>query len=68
MTDPGGLPPNESWDNLTKDQQSYAAQVLAVHAAMIEALDKNICRVIQYLKDTGQYDNTFILFTSDNGR
>ena len=34
---------------------------------MIENLDKNIGRVIQYLKNTGQYDNTFILFTSDNG-
>src|SRR5215208_6583138 len=30
-------------------------------------MDKNIGSVIQYLKDTGQYDNTFILFTSDNG-
>jgi arylsulfatase A-like enzyme len=34
---------------------------------MIEDMDKNVGRVIQYLKDTGQYDNTFILFTSDNG-
>ena len=31
-------------------------------------MDKDIGRVIQYLKDTGQYDNTFIMFTSDNGR
>ena len=30
-------------------------------------MDQNIGRVIQYLKDTGQYDNTFIMFTSDNG-
>ena len=41
--------------------------VLAVHSAMIEYMDQNIGRVIQYLKDTGQYDNTFIMFTSDNG-
>jgi arylsulfatase A-like enzyme len=34
---------------------------------MIENLDKNIGRVIQYLKNTGQYDNTIIMFTSDNG-
>jgi arylsulfatase A-like enzyme len=67
MTDPGRLPPNESWDSLTPDQKAYAARVLAVHSAGIEDMDKNIGRVIQYLKDTGQYDNTFILFTSDNG-
>lgn len=67
MTDPGRLPPNQVWDKLTNDQKDYAARVLAVHSAMIEEMDKNIGRVIQHLKDTGQYDNTFILFTSDNG-
>jgi arylsulfatase len=67
MTDPGRIPPNESWESLTDDQKAYAARVLAVHSAMIEDMDKNIGRVIQYLKDTGQYENTFILFTSDNG-
>jgi arylsulfatase A-like enzyme len=67
MTDPGRLPPNQAWESLTDDQKAYAARVLAVHAAMIEEMDKNIGRVIQYLKDTGKYDNTFISFTSDNG-
>jgi arylsulfatase A-like enzyme len=67
MTDPGRLPPNQVWDSLTNDQKDYAARVLAVHAGGIEQMDKDIGRVIQYLKDTGQYDNTFILFTSDNG-
>jgi arylsulfatase A-like enzyme len=67
MTDPGRLPPNQAWKSLTDDQKAYAARVLAVHAAMIEEMDKNIGRVIQYLKDTGKYDNTFISFTSDNG-
>jgi arylsulfatase A-like enzyme len=67
MTLPKRIPVNQAWDSLTKDQQSYAARVLAVHAAMIEEMDKNIGKVIQYLKDSGQYDNTFILFTSDNG-
>lgn len=67
MTDPGRVPPNQAWESLTDDQKGYAARVLAVHAAMIEEMDKNIGRVIQYLKDTGKYDNTFISFTSDNG-
>ena len=67
MTDPGRVPPNQVWDSLTSDQKAYAARVLAVHAGGIEQMDKDIGRVIQYLKDTGQYDNTFIMFTSDNG-
>jgi arylsulfatase A-like enzyme len=61
------LPPLQPWNTLSTEQKSYAAKILAVHAAMIENLDKNIGRVIQYLKNTGQYDNTFIMFTSDNG-
>ena len=67
MKDPGRLPPNAVWDSLTSDQKAYAARVLAVHSAMIEYMDQNIGRVIQHLKDTGQYNNTFIMFTSDNG-
>jgi arylsulfatase A-like enzyme len=34
---------------------------------MIENMDYNIGRLIQFLKDTDQYDNTLIMFTSDNG-
>jgi len=30
-------------------------------------MDQNIGKVIQYLKDTGKYDNTLIVFVSDNG-
>ncbi len=67
MTDPGRLPPNVVWESLTNDQKAYAARVMAVHAGGIEQMDKDIGRVIQYLKDTGQYDNTLIVFTSDNG-
>ena len=38
-----------------------------VHAAMILALDRGVGQVLQALRDTDQYDNTLILFTSDNG-
>jgi arylsulfatase len=64
---PEYMPPITPWSNLTKEQQDYRAKVMAVHAAMIDNMDKNIGRIIQYLKDTGQYDNTLIIFASDNG-
>ena len=34
---------------------------------MIENMDENIGRMIQFLKDTGQYDSTLIIFVADNG-
>ncbi len=40
---------------------------MAVYAAMIDRMDQNIGRLIQTLKATGQYDNTLIVFMSDNG-
>ena len=43
------------------------AQGHAVYAAMIEALDRNIGKVIDHLKEKGLYDNTLIIFTADNG-
>jgi arylsulfatase A-like enzyme len=64
---PQRIPPVEPWDSLTPDQKAYRAKVLEVRAAMIEDMDNNIGRVIKYLKDVGEYDNTLIMFTSDNG-
>jgi arylsulfatase A-like enzyme len=67
MIIPQRIPPVEPWDNLTPDQKAYRAKVLAVRAGMIEDMDNNIGKVIKYLKDIGEYDNTLIIFTSDNG-
>ena len=64
---PDRIPPNQLWTKLTSEQQAYASRILAVRAVMIEDMDKNIGRLIQMLKDNGQYDNTLIIFTSDNG-
>ena len=39
----------------------------ATYAAMVSYLDENIGKLIAHLKATGKYDNTLIIFTSDNG-
>ncbi|WP_235298709.1 arylsulfatase [Portibacter marinus] len=39
----------------------------ATYAAMVSYLDENIGKLVQYLKDENLYDNTLIIFTSDNG-
>ena len=38
-----------------------------IYKAMIKSVDRGIGNIIQTLKDEGKYDNTLIVFTSDNG-
>ncbi len=40
---------------------------LSVHAAMVEKVDENVGRLVQALKETGEFDNTLIFYFSDNG-
>lgn len=51
-------------DNPTKE---WDAMAMAVHAAMIDRVDKGVGELITTLKKNGQYENTLILFMSDNG-
>jgi arylsulfatase A-like enzyme len=67
MTLPQSYPTFPDWNALSKDEQEQRSQIFAAHAGMIEDMDYNIGRLIQFLKDTGQYNNTLIMFTSDNG-
>lgn len=66
------LGPNEvnrplPWASLTASQQAFQARKMAIHAAMIERMDQEIGRVISHLKKTNRFDDTLILFLSDNG-
>lgn len=55
------------WRKLTVAQQKQEARRMAVYAAMVDLLDQNVGKVIQQLKASGHYDNTVIIFMSDNG-
>ena len=55
------------WDALNAERKRYEAKRMAVYGAMIEAMDFHIGRLVEYLKSTGQYENTIFVFTSDNG-
>ncbi len=55
------------WDKLNKVEKNKWARRMAVYAAMIYRMDKGIGRIIDKLKETGAYENTLILFLSDNG-
>jgi arylsulfatase len=55
------------WKKLPKEKQKEFARDMEVYAAMLEYMDMSIGRLIEYLKKEGLYDNTLILFMSDNG-
>lgn len=53
------------WENETN--KAFQSANMEVHAAMIDCVDQNIGRIIDELKRRGIFDNTLIIFTSDNG-
>lgn len=67
LTLPQSYPTLPDWNTLPKKEQAQRSQIFAAHAGMIENMDYNIGKVIQFLKDTDQYEKTLIIFTSDNG-
>lgn len=58
---------DRAWADLSADEQRVFARYMAVYAAFIEHTDVQIGRLIRYLKDSGQFDNTIIFLISDNG-
>ena len=65
------LPPrNETvnpWHELEPQQQRRESRKMELYAAMVSNLDNHVGRLIEYLKAKGLYDNTLIIFMSDNG-
>ncbi|KQM76207.1 arylsulfatase [Sphingomonas sp. Leaf22] len=55
------------WASLSPDERAIEARKMEVYAAMVDRLDQNVGRVIAALKAQGRYDDTIILFLSDNG-
>jgi arylsulfatase len=55
------------WADLTDSQRRFQATKMAIHAAMVDRMDREIGRVITQLKAMGAFENTLILFASDNG-
>ncbi|MEX2670750.1 MAG: arylsulfatase [Phycisphaeraceae bacterium] len=54
-----------AWEDA--ENKEWEARRMAVHAAMVDRMDQGLGDMIDALKETGQFDNTIILFVSDNG-
>jgi len=55
------------WDELSDSQQQWFARCMEVYAANVDSVDQSLGELTAQLKAMGEYDNTIIAFTSDNG-
>ena len=56
-----------AWDSLTREQKAFQSLKMAIHAAMVDRMDTEIGRVLNQIKEMGEYENTVVMFVSDNG-
>jgi len=56
-----------AWDELSPEQQAARARDMEIYAGMIDYMDESIGRVLEHLRQSGSYENTLIVFMSDNG-
>ncbi len=56
-----------NWDSLSDEERRVLAKKMAVYAGMLENVDDNVGRLMAYLEEIGEADNTLFLFVSDNG-
>jgi len=55
------------WDELTAGQKAFQADKMAIHAAMVDRMDREIGRILDQLRAMKALENTLIVFLSDNG-
>ena len=58
---------SENWKKLSVNEKKLESKKMEVYAGMVENMDLNIGKLIEYLKSENLYDNTIIFFLSDNG-
>jgi len=58
---------SRAWDELTEKQKDEEDLKMAVYCAMIDRVDQNLGRLFATVRELGKWDNTLIMFLSDNG-
>ena len=56
-----------AWEELTESERKVESRKMEIYAAMIDDLDRYVGVLVEFLKEKEEFDNTFILFMSDNG-
>ncbi len=57
----------EAWNSLGKERQALESRGMEVYAGLVDNMDYHFGRVMKFLKDIGEYENTLVIFLSDNG-
>lgn len=57
----------KDWADMTAEERAISSRKMEAFAAMVEVIDQNVGRMLDFLESSGQLDNTFVLFMSDNG-
>ncbi|KAI0473829.1 putative arylsulfatase, partial [Xylariaceae sp. FL0804] len=57
----------KEWDEMDADERAASARKMETYAAMVDQIDAHLARLVAYLERSGELDNTFVLFMSDNG-
>jgi arylsulfatase A-like enzyme len=60
-------PDVQDWDALAADERRLYARMMEVFAGFLEHTDHYYGKLFDFLKDIGEWDNTIIMFISDNG-
>jgi arylsulfatase A-like enzyme len=55
------------WESLSPQARRLAARMMEVFAGFLSHTDHHIGRLLTFLKETGEFDNTLIMLVSDNG-
>ncbi len=61
------IPLYRPWESLTEKEMDDLDLEMSVFAAMVYRLDLNVGRIVNFLKENGEFDNTLIIYLSDNG-
>ena len=58
---------SKAWDDLSEGQKDAEDLKMAVYAAMIDRVDQNLGHLFAKVKELGKWENTLIMFLTDNG-
>lgn len=61
------VPTTPDWNALSAEDRRYQAKRMQVYAAMAEAMDHHVGRLVEFLRAEGRLDDTVFVFLSDNG-
>ncbi len=60
-------PGAEKWNGVEEATRPWELRCMEVYAAMVDSMDQGIGRIVKSLEETGQLENTLILYLQDNG-